>query len=243
MKIKPYINKLNDSKEYKDFRKKHKDAFLTAGFFILDLEAGKNVHQVDFYIPSNKKIAAFTLDHHVTLQIFDTLEGSKAPKELDINTNIDLDAIPGILQDEMKNRSITESLKKIIAVIQNLDGKKIWNLNCILSGMELLKAHVEDESGSVLKMDKSSVFDYIKKVPADVFKAQLAGKNPKDAKSPSGSASVVTAKDLAKKKLDDLDKLEKAIEKEKENIQKQIGEKESSKPQVKDSKKIAKKAK
>jgi hypothetical protein len=173
MKIKPYVEKLSNSKEFKKFQKENNDAFMMAGFFIIDLESGKNLHQIDYYMPSKKKVAAFTLDKGVTLQIMNTMT-NKTPEKLDIKTRVDLDALKGILLDEMKNRNITEDIKKMIAVIQNIEGKKVWNVNCILSGMEILKVHVEDESESVLKMEKSSILDYIKKMPGSALK-QMQG--------------------------------------------------------------------
>lgn len=90
MKIAPYVSKLNDSTEFKGFQKEHKDAFMIAGFFVIDLETNKNVHQIDYYVPSKKKIAAFTLDKHVTMQMLD-LMNSKVPEKLDLKTNTDLD--------------------------------------------------------------------------------------------------------------------------------------------------------
>jgi len=224
MKIKPYVNKLNNSKEYKDFQNKYSDAFLVAGFFILDYETGNNLHQIDYYIPSEKKIAAFTLDNGVTMQLLDTM--SKAvPEKLDIQTNIDLDALYGILEDEMKNRNITEEIKKIIAVVQNINGKKIWNLNCILSGMGILKAHVDDESQTVLKMEKSSIIDYLKKVPIDMLKEKQPAEE-----------DVSESKEKLKK----LSELEAEIEKEKQEIEQALKKKEEKPNKAKSSKKKVK---
>jgi hypothetical protein len=169
MKIAPYVEKLNSSQQYSSFAKEHRDAFMVAGFFVLDFEAGQNVHQIDYYIPSEKKVAAFTLDHGVSMQLLGMLN-AQMPEHLDLKTKIDLDALKGILQDEMKNRNITDEVKKIIAVIQSVHGRKIWSVNCVLSGMGILRASIEDDSQTVLKMEKSSLFDYIKKIPG----AQLA---------------------------------------------------------------------
>lgn len=219
MKIKPYVDKLEKSKEYSDFSKKHPDAYLVAGFFVLDLEGKHNVHQIDFYIPSLKKIGAFTLDHGVTLQMMNPVVASKTPEELDLKTNIDLEALPGILKDEMRNRSMSEDIKKIIAVIQTIEGKRIWNLNCVLTGMELLKSHIEDSSESVLKIEKLSMMDLVKKMPMETLKnmqqAQQQGAAPK--------------KDVAGE-LKKLDALAVEIEREKKALQKTsaAGQKQSS---------------
>lgn len=212
MKIAPYVERLEKSKEYKDFRKKYKKSFMAVGFFVLDLELGKNIHQLDFYVPGEKKMAAFTLDGGVKVQLLETLN-SKVPEELDMKTNVDLDALHGILEDEMKNRNITDEIKKIVAVVQNIDGKKLWNLNCVLSGMQILRAHVDDASRSVLKMERLSMMDLMKKVPGSMLKA-----------GPKGEMT----KEDAKSEMDKLNKMEEEIEKEKKEIALDMEKKESA---------------
>lgn len=210
MKLAPYVEKLNNSSEFKQFIKKNNDAFMMAGFFILDYEFGKNMHQIDYYIPSKKKVAAFTLDKGVVMQLLDTMiHNHKAPEALDAKTQIDLEALQGIIQDEMKNRNMTEDIKKMIAILQTIEGKKIWNINCVLSGMEILRAHVEDESKSVLKMEKASIMQYIQKVPGQQL-AKMAG----------GPAAPGKEED-PKAKIKDLQALEEEIEREKKQLESQ----------------------
>jgi len=208
MKIKPYVEKLEQSEQYKNFKVKYPDAFLVAGFFILDLETNQNIHQIDFFIPSEKKIAAFTLDGEVTLQLMDMIsKDGKNPEKLDLETNIDLDALSGILTDEMHNRGISEDIRKIIAIVQNIDGKKIWNLNCVLTGMEILKSHVDDASQSVLKLERSSVMDLMKRLPGKGME------KPTETQSGQGGTE-----DEMKK----LDKLSEEINKEKERLKEEM---------------------
>jgi hypothetical protein len=214
MKIQPYIEKLEKSENYRNFKIKYPKAFLVAGFFVLDLEEGKNVHQIDFYVPEEKKIAAFSLDDKdVTLKLLETLN-DKVPEELNIKTNIDLDALEGILADEMHNRGMSENIRKIIAVIQNIKGKKIWNLNCVLTGMEILKSHVEDDSQTVLKIEKASIMDIMKKMP-----------NPKLSAAPGKMPGPPETKDDIEKEIQKLDKIEDELEKAKKQLEKELKEK------------------
>ena len=226
MKIEPYIEKLNNSSEFKDFQKKNKDAFMVAGFFILDLELGQNLSQLDFYVPSKRKIAAFTLDKQITMQLLDLINAKKEPEKLDSKTKIDLDSIHGLLEDEMKNRNITEGIKKIIAIIQNIDGKKIWNLNCILSGMSLLNAHIDDESQTILKIEKKSMMDYIQKIPSAQLR-QMAASN----QSPKEES-----KDQIESQIKKLSEMEEAIEKEKSELKTELEKKKNNKKEVKNKK-------
>ena len=224
MKIKPYVDRLNSSKEYKDFQKKYGNAFMMAGFFIIDFETGNKLHQIDYYVPSEKKIAAFTLDGGVTMQMLNMINSHMIPEKLDIKTNIDLDALHGILEDEMKNRSITEEIKKIIAILQTVEGKKVWNLNCVLSGMGILKAHIDDESQTVLKMEKVSAFDYIKKMPANLSALKgIKGMPSSEGEEEDGADSEKDVKD----KLKTLNNLEEEIESEKKKIEEALNKKSS----------------
>jgi len=101
--------------------------------------------------------------------------------------------------------------------LQNIEGKKIWNVNCVLSGMGIVKAHIEDASESVLKMEKSSILDYIKKVPAEKLKEIGQSK-------PEKQGSIQKPRE----KLKNLEKLEEAIEEEKKKIKMEM-EKEKKK--------------
>jgi len=208
MKIKPYVEKLEQTEEYKNFKTKYPESYLVAGFFVLDFDTGQNINQIDFYVPTEKKIAAFTMNGEVKMQLMEMLsKEGKTPEKLDAETNIDLDALSGILTDEMHNRGISEEIKKIIAVIQNTDGKKIWNLNCVLTGMEILKSHVDDASKSVLKLERSSIMDLMKRMPAQ------------QAPKPAGT------KEEMKDEIQKLDKLESEIEKEKVRLKEEMEKK------------------
>ncbi|MEK6925331.1 MAG: hypothetical protein AABW71_03790 [Nanoarchaeota archaeon] len=202
MKIQPYVQKLQASEKYRKFIKEYSESFIVAGFFVLDYETGTNIHQIDYYVPSKRQVAAFNLDGEVEVRLLDMMHKEKKPEKLDLKTKIDLDALKGILEDEMKNRNITETIKKCVAVIQMVDGKKLWVLNCVLSGMEILKAHVDDDTRSVLKMEKSSMLDYIKKMP------QMPQQAPK------------ASKDNIQKQIEQLNKLKEQLEKEKAQLEK-----------------------
>jgi hypothetical protein len=214
MKLKEYIQKLNGSSEFQEFKSKNPNSFPMAGFFVLDLENSQNTHQIDYYLPEEKKVAAFSLDNEkVILKILDAMS-NKAPGEVDLSSDMDLDALKGIIQDEMKNRSYSEDIKKIIAILQNLDGKTIWNLNCVLSGMELLRCHVSDSDKSILKMEKISMQDIMKKVtPSQI--AELKSQAQKN------SGQEKTSDDNIEEKIKKLNALEQAIEKEKEKLEKE----------------------
>ncbi len=125
MKVNDILKKLKASPQYESFSSAYKDAVLVAGFFVIDFENKKHVYQIDYFVPSKKKVAAFSVEHPVTMQMMDTIEGKADLPALDTNILIELEALEGILDDEMKNRGISESLKKIVAVLHMHENKKL----------------------------------------------------------------------------------------------------------------------
>ena len=161
MKFKHYIKRVEKTREFKKFKKEHKDSYLCAGFFVLDLEHGKNMEQLDYYL-GNGKIATAMLDKGVKIKISEQPIKKKL-FSLDKEVRTDLEAIPGIVHDEMINRSITEEIKKIIAIVYLSEGKVVWNLQCILNGLILLHVNVDDSNQSILMFEKFSLMDLIRK--------------------------------------------------------------------------------
>ncbi len=158
------LEKIESSASFKNFKKQHPDAELCAGFFVLDYQ-GSNQQQLD-YILKNKKIFTFIIDENqeVTIKEAETIEGKKqALPPLDKEVKVDLDDIEKIVQEKIKQEKLKE-VSKIIAVLQKHEGRQIWNLNCMLSNMEILRIHIDTSSGGILKFEKKSMMDFVKKV-------------------------------------------------------------------------------
>jgi hypothetical protein len=232
MKFHDLLKKLKASEQFQSFSHAYKDPVIVAGFFVIDFDTKKDIHQIDYYIAAKKKIAAFSIDGKVTMQLLDSPDTKEQLKELNTDVKTDLDELVGIIDDEMKNRGITETVKKIVAVLHmNAENKRVWNLNCMLSGMSIVRAHIDDESKTVLKMERVSLFDVMKTMPGMKNKA---GTVPKAGSVPATQAqehidnpqgkkmSPADRKTLMKSELDKLNKLEDAIEKEKVALNKEL---------------------
>lgn len=161
MKVNHYVSRLQESSEFKKFIKENPKAKLCAGFFVLDFEGGKDLHQIDYILP-NKKVATFNLDEGVTMKLSEQKLKTPLP-EIGTDIKTDLDIIRGLVEDEMKNQIVTDNIKKIIAILHIVDGRLIWNLQCILNGLSILHIHINDSDKNILKFEKHSLLEFIKK--------------------------------------------------------------------------------
>ena len=163
MKFDHYLKRVEESSEFKKFKQENPKAYLCAGFFVLDFDEEKNSNQIDYILP-NGKIATFVLDGGVKIKISDiAIKGKTDLKEINQESQLDIERLKGIVEDEMKNRTVTEDVKKIIAILQVYNGKLIWNLNCLLAGLGILQIHIDDKDGNILKFEKHSLLDFMRK--------------------------------------------------------------------------------
>ncbi|MFH1311416.1 MAG: hypothetical protein ABIH65_03365 [Nanoarchaeota archaeon] len=169
MKAMHYIKKVKESEPYKEFIKEDPDAYLCSVFFVRDFTENHNETQVDFYSPKKKAMISFKVEKKVQRipinKKAETITHKKfVPKTLNENPKMDVDELKAILMDEMKNREMTYEIDKILAFLNITDDETVWNCTAFLKGLGLLQSHIEDESKSVLFMEKKSLFDLIKRV-------------------------------------------------------------------------------
>ena len=160
------LEKIESSDAFKNFKEKNPDAELCAGFFVIDYEQGEKANQQQLdYILKNNKIYTFILNKEIILKEAETIEGKREKlPPLDKEVKVDLDDVEQIVQEKIKHEKLNKKMDKIIAVLQTHKNKVLWNLNCMLEGMEILQVHVDCENGEILKFEKRSMFDFIKKV-------------------------------------------------------------------------------
>jgi len=168
MKVLELIERLESSSEFKEFSKKNPKAFLSSGFFVFDFEAGKNLQQLNYFIPSEKKIAVFSVSEsgveEKTSTLFDE-EGKEKFHELKLKgLKADIDSVEEEVMEKLKKEKVSAKLSKIIAVLQPKDDGNgiLWNLTCILEGLLILRIFIDAKTGKIIKFEKAGLMDFVK---------------------------------------------------------------------------------
>src|SRR3989344_9314997 len=167
MNTQQFIDKAKASEDFKKFMEDDPKAYLCSLFFTRDYENKQSETQVDFYTPKKKVIVSFKVDKKVERILLDkkaeTITHKKfVPKPLGESIKMDIEDVKPMLMDEMNNRNIASDINKILVVLHIADDRVIWNCTGFLKGLGLLQAHLEDESQSVLFMEKKNFLDLMK---------------------------------------------------------------------------------
>ena len=161
------LETINSSAIFKKFIKENPKAELVAGFFILDLLNNINQKSLDYKTPQTNKIFTFSLDknNEVTMKEDKLIQDSNFPElqKISPNIKIDLNEIPSIAEKTALDNNIKQKFQKIIAVLQIHQGKQVWNLTCMLDGFVILNIIINSDTGQIMKFDRKSMADFIKK--------------------------------------------------------------------------------
>jgi len=161
MNLQFYLEKARNSPEYKSFIKENPDAFVCSAFFIIDKEGTDNKQHIDVYVPSKNQFFSFQLEEECKLIPVEVIEGVPAPTKLLANSVLDFGEIDEIIKDEVEKQGIKNTVQKILAVLQNVEGKDVWFCTVFISMLGLLKVQIDDALGEVLFFEKKSFFDML----------------------------------------------------------------------------------
>ena len=168
MNFKQTLDTVQESKVFQDFKEKNPEAELCAGFFILDFLSNDNKNSLDYKIPNTDKIFTFDVKEEDVLIKEDKLitdETNSHPplSKISPNIKVEVNELKSIVGTEALDKGISAKFNKIIAVLQNYEDKEIWNLTCMLDQLIILNILIDIETGKIIKFERKSMMDLIKK--------------------------------------------------------------------------------
>ena len=166
MDFKTTYKAITDSNIFLDFKRKHQNAELVAGFFILDfLDDAHSQKSLDY--KEGEIIYTFSINEKKEISLTEDklIENAKIQlRKISPNIKVELDEIPSIAQQQAEKYNIKSKFQKIIAVLQKHESIQVWNLTCILEGLIILNILIDSETEEIVKFDRKSMADFVRKV-------------------------------------------------------------------------------
>lgn len=166
MQFKEALEKLEGSEQFKQWRKKNKEDFLSYGFCQVE-GLNKSDWQIGYHNLKDDKATSFIVGEEITL--LPSEEVFKKPEDkvmkLDINkAKLTYEQIIGIIDDFQKSKYPNEIVNKKIIIFQNLkDFGDIWNITLVTQAFNTINMKIDPSTGEVLSEQISSLLDLWKK--------------------------------------------------------------------------------
>jgi len=150
-----YLEKLYDSKNFKEFIKENKNAYPCSGFFVIDLEKNQNQQHFDYFVPSINKIFSFKIENNCEkVQI----ENQKTQK-LSMNYTFDLNDIKDMIAKKMQEEKINSKIQKILLSLQKVRKKELLVGTVFISNLGMIKVTINIIENKIIEFQKKSFLD------------------------------------------------------------------------------------
>ena len=154
MKVQDLLNELKETERYKKFKSQNPESFFAAAFFILDTEQKTETIQLDFFLPSKNKVAAF--EHpFAEAKIHDDEIKPMQPQSTEIK--IDIDDLESTSKKIIKENESAIVPAKIIAILRDDQ----WNLTCMDNALGIVRIKLDAKSGEQADFNKGSLMDFM----------------------------------------------------------------------------------
>ena len=162
MEIRNLKARLEGSKQFKQWKAKHRDAFFYLVFSMFG-DKGEPEFELSYYSPLKREATIFLCGEEPSLKDTDKLFGDKAPQRLSLtNVKIDFEKAMEKGRQFQEERYSGESPLKNIVMLQMIKGKPTWNITFFTVGFSTLNIRIDAEKGRVIDHSLRKLFDFVK---------------------------------------------------------------------------------
>ena len=143
MNLRFYLEKLNDSDEFMDFKRKNPDAYFCSAFFVIDKDNNDNKIHFDYFVPEINRFFSFQLEKGINLAQLDRIN-EKNPSKLKEGRDLGFEfaEIENIIEEEMRKNNVKNKIQKIMLSLQEIDGKTCLMGTVFISLLGILKINI-----------------------------------------------------------------------------------------------------
>ena len=167
MDLKPALQQLQKSQEFRNWHGKNKNTYFSYAFKIPE-EMGLNEWQFGYYDKKKDKITTFVVaGDNITIRNEEEVFKKEETKVKEVGLNkvkLEFDSIIA-KANEFQNKNFPKDKGvKTIVILQNThDYGNVWNITYVTEAFNTLNMKIDASSGRVLEHNLSSIFSFRKK--------------------------------------------------------------------------------
>lgn len=158
MNLQFYLGKLENSEEFKNFKKDLPKAFLCSAFFSIDKVGKDNKTHFDFF--ANGKIFSFQLENNCKKTLLENY-GKSSFERINENIDFEFEKIEKLIEKKVEKEGIKNKIQKLLLSLQQIKGEEIITGMIFISGLGMLKIKIDISKMKITDFEKKSFFDMI----------------------------------------------------------------------------------
>jgi len=152
---------LENSEEFREWKKKNPETYLSYGFFVVEEKDSR--WKIGYYHKKKNKITSFVVGNKIKIEPEEDVlqKEKKTVKKVDITKlKHDLADAVTIAYNLQQEEYAAESPKKIIAVLQTLNNKQVWNITFLTQSYNTLNFKIRSDNLKVIEKKLSPLFQF-----------------------------------------------------------------------------------
>ncbi len=168
-RLKEDFVKLQDSKEFKDFKKENPNTYFSSAFLMIESLDVKDVKwQIDYYDSVKQKASTFILNEGIVESKIGEEILQKKKEDIDElkleDVKIGFDKAIEAIHKFRKKKYPEEKAQKIIIILQSFKKDIIWNITYITVNLNLINFKINAINGKVLESRMEPLIKFSSKI-------------------------------------------------------------------------------
>jgi len=163
MELNQALKRLEESKEFEEWKKKNPETFFSYALKTSDNDAW----HIGLYHKATDKMTTFVIDQEIEMQQEEEIfkKPSMEVKPIEIkNTKLLFKKILKKAEEFQKKKYPKELANKTIAILQNLEEYgNIWNITFVTHSLKTLNMKINPENGEILYHNLQSLMNFVEK--------------------------------------------------------------------------------
>lgn len=166
MPFRKFIEQIEQSNSFEEWKKEHKNFFIAHAFTMVE-ESMQQDWQIGYFDKDNGRITSFVFDREKNIKALPESEifkeENKKVHPLDLEkVKIDFEQALKTAEELQKTKYPTEKPAKKIVILQNLESGQVWNITYITHSLKTLNIKVDTEKGTILGDKLVSIIQFNK---------------------------------------------------------------------------------
>ncbi|MEE9525404.1 MAG: hypothetical protein V3V78_02240 [Candidatus Woesearchaeota archaeon] len=150
---------LQKSQEFKEWKKQNPETYLSYAMMVV--EDKEDDWKIGYYNKKHEKVTSFNIGEKITIEPEDKVlqKEKKAVEKIDVDKiKHDLSDAVTLAVSTQKEEYVTESPTKIIAILQTLDKKHVWNITFLTQSFNTLNFKIKADSLRIVEKKLQPLF-------------------------------------------------------------------------------------
>jgi len=151
------LDKIENSKAYKEFIAEHPQAYLSHFFSAIDSNyALKGDWEIGYYEPDADKVTVFVLNDEVTKKAEDEVfkKEQDEVEKLEVAGTLSFEEAVKVLKEKFNLVFPDENVGDGFIILQKMNGKRLWNLTFISKALQFLNLKIDAVSGTEVSHER-----------------------------------------------------------------------------------------